>query len=142
MQFNQATDYAFRVVLYLAYWPEGTIIRGTELALKQNIPTRFLLKIMRSLMEGGLVKSFRGVEGGYALTRKPKEISLYDVIEAMEGPIVIQRCLHEPNNCTKQFGTACPVHQTLKTVQATFIDQLQSIDFATLVHSEGGKMDD
>ena len=64
MRLNQATDYAFRMVLYLASLPEGTKITGAALAEKQNIPERFLLKIMRSLTKAGIMKSYRGVEGG------------------------------------------------------------------------------
>lgn len=76
MRLNQATDYAFRMVLYLAICPEGTKITGAALAAKQNIPERFLLKIMRSLTAAGIMKSYRGVEGGFALQREPKDITL------------------------------------------------------------------
>ncbi len=140
MQFNQATDYAFRVVLYLAHLPVGTIVPGPEIAMRQKIPVRFLLKIMHSLAQAGLVKSFRGVEGGYALLRPPAGISLYDVIEALEGPIMIQRCLSGPENCTRKSGAVCTVHQALATVQATLVDNLRSIDFAGLVQAETGKV--
>ena len=61
MRLNQATDYAFRMVLYLASLPEGTKITGAALAEKQNIPERFLLKIMRNLTAAGIMKSYRGV---------------------------------------------------------------------------------
>ena len=72
MRLNQATDYAFRMVLYLASLPEGTKITGAALAEKQNIPERFLLKIMRSLTKAGIMKSYRGVEGGFALSGLPR----------------------------------------------------------------------
>ena len=85
MRLNQATDYAFRMVLYLASLPEGTKITGAALAEKQNIPERFLLKIMRSLTKAGIMKSYRGVEGGFALQRAPKDITLFDIIDAVEG---------------------------------------------------------
>ena len=58
MRLNQATDYAFRMVLYLASLPEGTKITGAALAEKQNIPERFLLKIMRNLTAAGIMKSY------------------------------------------------------------------------------------
>ena len=93
MRLNQATDYAFRMVLYLASLPAGTKMTGAALAEKQNIPERFLLKIMRSLTAAHIMKSYRGVEGGFALQREPKDITLFDVIEAVEGQTELQRCL-------------------------------------------------
>jgi Rrf2 family protein len=136
IQFNQATDYAFRVVLFLAQLPADTIIGGPEIAASQNIPSRFLLKIMRSLLQAGIIKSFRGVEGGYALVKSPAAISLYDVIEAMEGPVVIQRCLKDPDSCTRRLASVCEVHQALGTIQVTLVDKLRSINFAVLAQGK------
>ncbi len=136
MQLNQATDYAFRALLCLSQLPANTIVRGSEIAASQNIPSRFLLKIMRSLAQAGIIKSFRGVEGGYALDKLPEVISVYDVIEAMEGPVVIHRCLNEPDSCTRLSGSECAVHQALGTVQAVLVDNLRSINFAVLAQAK------
>lgn len=136
IQFNQATDYAFRVVLFLGQLPADAIIRGPEIAVDQNIPSRFLLKIMRSLAQAGIIKSYRGVAGGYALAKLPAQISLYDVIAAMEGPVVIQRCLNDPDSCTRRSGSVCPVHQALGTVQIALVDKLRSINFAELAQAK------
>lgn len=76
MKLNQATDYAFRMVLHMSLLPNGTKITGGELAKAQKIPDRFLLKIMRNLISGNIMQSFRGVDGGFALARKLKK-SLY-----------------------------------------------------------------
>ena len=76
MKLNQATDYAFRMVLHMALLPSGTKLTGSVLAEQELIPERFLLKIMRSLIAAGIMKSFRGVDGGFALNRDPQEISL------------------------------------------------------------------
>lgn len=85
MKLNQATDYAFRMVLHMALLPSGSKITGAVLAEHELIPERFWLKIMRSLIAAGIMKSFRGVDGGFALNRSPQEISLLDVIRAVEG---------------------------------------------------------
>lgn len=132
MQLNQATDYAFRVVLYLAGLPLGEVISGVTIAESQNIPRRFLQKIMRSLAAAGLVKSYRGVEGGFSLTKPASEITLYDVIVGMEGPLGIHRCLAERNVCNRSCSQECPVHQALAAVQNRLAVDLSSIDFATL----------
>ena len=72
MRLNQATDYAFRMVLYLATCPEGTKITGAALAEKQNIPERFLLKIMRSLTAADIMKSYRGGRRRLCLATRPE----------------------------------------------------------------------
>lgn len=132
MQLNQATDYAFRVVLYLAGLPSGTVESGVIIAERQNIPYRFLQKIIRMLAAAGLVKSYRGVEGGFALAKSPDNITLYDVITAMEGPLGIHRCLADRNACNKSCGQECPVHQALAGIQERLAADLSSVTFAVL----------
>lgn len=141
MQFNQATDYAFRTVLHLAALPAGTVVAAQTIADEEKIPVRFLLKIMRSLTAAGIVKSYRGVVGGYGLGRQAGEITLLDVIEAMEGPIAIHRCLAERTACNKHCTEECPVHRNLAIIQDQFVAALRSLDFATLVaqHRTGKK---
>ena len=85
MTINQATDYGFRAVLYLAGQPRGTLVEAQAIAQNVVIPMRFLLKIMPSLIKAGIVKSQRGVGGGYALAREPGDITLLQILEAIEG---------------------------------------------------------
>lgn len=132
MQLNQATDYAFRVVLYLAGLPPGEVVSGVIIADRQNIPHRFLQKIMRLLAAAGVVKSFRGVVGGFSLAKAPAEITLYDVIVAMEGPLGIHRCLADRKACNRNCGQECPVHQALAGIQDRFAADLASVTFAAL----------
>lgn len=132
MQLNQATDYAFRVILYLAKLPFGEVARSITIAEQQNIPSRFLQKIMRLLLAAGLVKSYRGVVGGFALAKPSEEITLYDVIVAMEGPLGIHRCLAERNACNRRCEEECPVHQALIAIQDNLAASLAGISFAEL----------
>lgn len=132
MQLNQATDYAFRLVLHLAGMPAGEIVNGQTISEQQNIPPRFLLKIVRFLTQAGLVKSYRGVDGGFALARDPDKITLADVIIAMEGPINIHRCLADNDSCSKHCTEACPVHAALGRAQSELEAVLRKVDFAHL----------
>lgn len=136
MQLNQATDYAFRLVLHLAEKPTGEIVNGQTISEQQNIPSRFLLKIVRFLTQAGLVKSYRGVDGGFALAKEPEEITLDDVIRAMEGPIAIHRCLAEKDSCSKQCTEVCPVHAALAVIQAELTASLRKINFAQLANKQ------
>ena len=132
MQLNQATDYAFRAVLHLSALPPGEKVTAQTIATAQEIPMRFLLKIMRSLTQAKIIKSFRGVEGGYALAKPPEKITLLDVIEAIEGPIRINRCLLDQSYCTKHWAPHCPVHYILEKIQNNLIQELADHNFAEL----------
>lgn len=134
MQLNQATDYAFRLVLHLAGMPTGEIVNGQTISDQQNIPPRFLLKIVRFLTQAGLVKSYRGVDGGFTLARKPEEITLADVIIAMEGPISIHKCLADKDSCSKQCAKICPVHAALAGIQSELEASLSKVSFAQLAN--------
>jgi Rrf2 family protein len=133
MQLNQATDYAFRVMLHLAGLPEASVVSTRVLAVEQVIPLRFLLKLMRSLIAAGLVKSYRGTEGGFRLARAAAQISLWDIIVAMEGPVAIHRCLAEREACHKNCTEECPVHATLGKLQEEFVKGLQAATLTSLL---------
>jgi len=139
LQFNQATDYAFRVVLHLACLPQGTIINGQTLAEKEKIPQRFLLKIMRSLTAAGIIKSYRGAGGGFALAQRAACITLLAVIEATEGKVAVHRCLAEREACTKFCAYECPVHHALAGVQEQLVTSLGGINFAELALKREGR---
>lgn len=136
MRLNQATDYAFRMVLCLASAPPGTKITGAAMAEKQNIPERFLLKIMRSLTKAGIMKSYRGVEGGFALNRQPKDITLYDVIDAVEGQTELQRCLQDSDSCSRGCNGMCSIYEAFADIQQDLSTRLKAINFESLAHQE------
>ncbi|WP_078060272.1 Rrf2 family transcriptional regulator [Desulfotomaculum copahuensis] len=132
MRLNQATDYAFRAVLHLAQLPPGEVVEAQVIAGRECIPIRFLLKILRLLTKAGIVNSHRGVGGGYALARSPEKITLLDVLTAVEGPVRINRCLVDPEFCSRQGPPHCAVHNALRAIQTTLIQQFQSYNFAQL----------
>lgn len=132
MQFNQATDYAFRVIMHLASLPQDEIVKSQAIAEQQNIPVGFLQKIMRALTQGEIVKSYRGIDGGFSLAKPAEEISLLDVITIMEGPVDLQRCLRETSACSKGCAPQCPVHTALAVIQKDFTRALGKVNFSSL----------
>lgn len=145
MKMNQATDYAFRMVLHMCLLPYGTKITGGELAKAQSIPDRFLLKIMRNLIQNGIMQSFRGVDGGFALAKRPADITLYDVVYAVEGSSYIQRCLYDSESCSRGCHGHCAIQERFASIQAKMIQEMKAADFETLakrereVHAEPNK---
>lgn len=136
MKFNQATDYAFRIMLHMASIPYGTRKVGAELAKTSNIPERFLLKIMRYLVNAKLLHSYRGVDGGFALAKKPKDISLLDVVTAIEGDTYLQHCLYDADSCSRGCHGQCAVQESIGRIQNILIEELKAVDFETLAKRE------
>lgn len=139
VQFNQATDYAFRVILHLAASPPGEIVNGQTIAQREQIPLGFLQKIMRALAGGGLVRSYRGAEGGFQLAKDSGDISLLDVVTIMEGQVNIHRCLDEKESCNKRCGNMCPVHDALAHIQRGFVEGLGKVRFSQLAENYQNK---
>ncbi|HWI54833.1 MAG TPA: Rrf2 family transcriptional regulator [Desulfobacteria bacterium] len=126
MNINQATDYAFRAVLFLAGQPPGKVVEAQQISRQEVIPMRFLLKIMPSLIKAGVVRSQRGVGGGYMLAKTPSEINFLDIVEAIEGPIHINRCLEDYSYCSKKGAPECQVHRALADIQQKLVSDLKS----------------
>jgi Rrf2 family protein len=88
MRISAKADYAVRAAAELAAaWPKGRPVKGEQLAAAQGIPPRFLENILSDLRNAGLLQTRRGAEGGYSLTRTPSEISVAEVLRAVEGPL-------------------------------------------------------
>ena len=87
MRISAKTDYALRAAVELAAAPEGAQVKGERLSTSQSIPLRFLENILLQLRHAGIIESRRGADGGYRLARPAAEITLADVIRAIDGPL-------------------------------------------------------
>jgi Rrf2 family transcriptional regulator, iron-sulfur cluster assembly transcription factor len=132
MNINQESDYAFRIVLMLSKEGLDNKLDAKFLSEKGSIPLRFLLKLTRKLIQAGIVKSYRGINGGYAITREPKDITLKDVVEAIQGPIIINRCTYDKEVCSANKGNHCSIHKALCNIQNTMINELAKVTFEDL----------
>ncbi|MPZ74991.1 MAG: Rrf2 family transcriptional regulator [Deltaproteobacteria bacterium] len=99
MQIPRRVDYGLRAIIYLSTQDPEKCCSITEIAKQQNVPKKFLEKIIQDLMRRGLIRSKRGSCGGYSLARSANEISFYDVIEALEGSITVNACMDEEFSC-------------------------------------------
>lgn len=107
MQIIRQTDYAIRCVLYLAEHPNEVKVVN-EIARSKSIPKVFLAKILQKLSKAGIVRSYKGVKGGFELAKRPKDITLLDVIEAIEGPVAMNICAIDKRLCN--MSNQCSVH--------------------------------
>lgn len=130
MEITQQADYAVRAILDLALQPAGERVSSDEIARRQNIPPAFLTKICARLAAEGLVITQRGVNGGVKLARSPEQITLLDVVEAIDGPITLNRCARHPGECSRD--RTCAVHPIWLELCQDFRARLNSYDFAAI----------
>lgn len=104
MQITRAGEYGVLGLMCLARRPVGSVVMIDEVSREEHIPKSFAAKIFQSLGKAGLVKSNRGTGGGFTLLKKPAEITVLQVIEAIEGKIAFQRCLAPKEQKCEHFG--------------------------------------
>lgn len=102
MRLSKKTEYALRALIYASRFPEGTTFQIKELAEKNRIPKKFLELILLELKNGGIMRSKRGVGGGYLLARRPEAIRSYEIIRVIEGPAT---------STERRKGTGNPVEE-------------------------------
>ena len=117
-------DYAVRIVEYLTKNPG----RRDAKTISENmqVPMRFCLKILRGLVQAGMVCSYKGSKGGYSLERPAGEITLVEVIESVEGPYMLSRCQKEEYSCGREH---CGLHSIYEKVSSTVRQELGSYTF-------------
>ena len=91
MRMTAKAEYATRIMIELATKPPGQPVKSEELALAQDVPPRFIIDILAVLHAGGLVRSFRGRDGGYTLSRPAADVSIADVLRCVDGPLASVR---------------------------------------------------
>ena len=131
MQLNITTDYAIRIVYYLALKEET--ITASELASVLKIPVNYISKITKKLKAAEIVQACERIKGGYALMKKPEMISLFDIVSSMEVTMKINRCLEPDGFCSRNATDYCNVHKALLNVQKTYEDALKSVTIADLI---------
>jgi len=136
MKITQEADYGIRVVVYLCKLGYGEKVESKVISQEEGIPLRFLLKLLRKLIKVDILRSYRGVKGGYAINKLPEQINLKDVIEAIDGPICVNRCVIEPKFCNMKRSGICIVHRAMTKVQKNLNAELESINFKQLVDGE------
>ncbi len=131
MQITLEADYAVRIVFALA---AGQRRMGGESLAKISGVT-----VLRKLVAAGLVTSYKGAAGGYELAKAPKEISLCDIIEAIEGPIHISRCVNKEYPCTREKDGECQFQCAFEEVSQSLRQQLESYRMDQFIRDEERK---
>ena len=131
MQITRQADYALRAMLYLAKMDPTQRSATSQIAENQQIPPSFLAKIISQLSIAGLIHTSRGARGGVSLARPIEDVSLLDVVEAIDGPISLNECTHNQDSCP--FGEECPIHPVWCEAQKELVDKLKNTRFSDLI---------
>ena len=131
MQITRQADYAVRAVLHLARSGNAERSATSTVAKEQNIPPSFLAKIISQLSIAGLLHTSRGARGGVTLAREPRDITLLEVIEAIDGPIQLNECVGNSGVCT--FEENCPIRSVWCDAQDELVNRLKKTNFADLM---------
>lgn len=130
MYVTREADYAVRCVLYLARKANG-ITPVNEIAKAMHIPKSFSAKILQRLVKAGIVISGRGISGGFSLAKKPGNISILDVVKAIQGDSAINICAIDKKMC--RLSSTCSVHPVWVELRGIIEKRLQKENFAKLI---------
>jgi Rrf2 family protein len=131
MQITRQADYAVRAVLHLAKVGNAERSATSTIAKEQNIPPSFLAKIISQLSIAGLLHTSRGARGGVTLARDPKDITLLEVVEAIDGPIQLNECVGDNGLCT--YDDHCPIKPVWCDAQDELVKRLKGTNFAQML---------
>ena len=131
MQITRSGEYGLKGLLFLARQPSEKLVLVSEISKLQNIPETFLAKIFQRLSKAGVLRSFRGSKGGFSLGKPAASITMREVIEAIDGPIILNRCLRREGECEED--EICPIYQVWSKAQQQLLEILDHTTMEDLV---------
>ena len=134
LRLTKKADYGLMALKYLAEHPETPALSAKDVADAYGIPAQLLAKILQRLTKTGLLKSHAGMNGGYALARDPRQISAFEVIHAIDGPLFLTSCTKGTKPC--DLTPNCTIKEPLARVNETIIGVLKSISIHDLAEQE------
>ncbi len=145
LSLTRKTDYALIALAHMAHDPDGCC-SAREIATRYRVPLPLLMNILKLLTRRGLARSARGPHGGYTLAVSPGDITLYDVIRAVEGPVQLVQCVefHQPGPAVEAglgcgLMSSCPVHSPIQLVHNRLVEFLSGVTLADVVNAAGCK---
>jgi Rrf2 family protein len=135
LQISRRIEYGLRAMVCLAAQPEGRVVPFREIARRMNVPQDFLAKILKQLVTRQLAMSARGARGGYRLARPAREISFLDVIEAVEGPVVVNLC-QDGQHDSCRLSRGCTLYGVWKRGQEKMLDVYRTATLDQLAMAE------
>jgi Rrf2 family protein len=130
LKLSKKADYGLIAVRHLAMKHLTGACSTKEIAKAYGIPTELLAKVLQMLVKKGLLVSQQGAEGGYALARDPAKVTAFDVIRAIDGPLLITSCVTSHGDCSQR--PTCTVKEPLEKVNHIIVQALSSVTISSL----------
>lgn len=130
IRMSKETDYGILLLTHFADTPEAGVFSARELASETGVPLPMVSKILKNLVRRGMLNSLRGAKGGYYLTRQPEEISIAEVIRALDGPLALTECIEHPGDCRQE--PTCRVRKNWAILNRTVKTALEGITLAEM----------
>lgn len=127
LRITKITDYGFILLAHMANHTEGQLHNAKDLSVSIGIPLPTVSKVLKILTQGGILKSHQGSKGGYSLSRPAGEISVAEIIEAVEGPVAITECSTQ-DGCERN----CPVSTSWQKINGAVIGALQGLSLTDM----------
>jgi Rrf2 family protein len=137
--FTKSCEYSIQTMIYLAAQPRGTPVLLRDIASDLQIPKHFLAKMLQSLSRRGLVSSRKGKTGGFTLGKSPERISLYDIVEVIDGCAFLDNCVLGFPGCGDDHP--CPVHAQWKPAKEIIVQMLKTRNVGELSKEINTKLD-
>lgn len=137
MEITRQADYAIRSMIHLAGLPLDGRVATASISEAEGIPLPFLTKVISRLATAGLVTTSRGMGGGVSLARAPEEVTLLQVVEAVDGPILLNHCLLRAGACERELY--CAAHEVWAEIQTRFVQELNSVTMHQLAERQAQK---
>lgn len=135
IRLSKSTDYALMALSDLALLPSGRTLSARHLAEHHHLPPELAAKVLQGLRRSGIVKTRRGIHGGYRLARPAEEIGVTEVIESVEGPLALVECVLDDPDCS--LVSTCSVRSPLHRVHDRLIEALSDLTLAHIVADAG-----
>ena len=137
--FSRSCEYALQVVTFIASQPNNRPVLSRDISGALNLPPHFLGKILQTLVKHNILSSQKGKSGGFVITRSPKEIMLYDIIEIMDGPDYFDQCIMGFPGCFDH--NPCPAHSEWNEIKTVLMKLLNARSISELSSDLGFKLD-
>jgi len=137
MEITRQADYAIRSMIHLSERPMDGRVSTASISEAEGIPLPFLTKVISRLATAGLVTTSRGMGGGVSLARPPEEVTLLQVVEAVDGPIMLNHCLLRSGTCERE--SFCAAHDVWSEIQGRFVQELKDVTMKNLAERQALK---
>jgi len=132
VKLTRGADYGARGMIRLAQDAPDRVMLVSEIATREGLPESYLAKIFQELARNGIVRSHRGAGGGFSLARPPADITLRQIVEAIEGPIALNTCLERGQTDACERMAVCPLYPVFRQAQEQLLTTLESTTLAQL----------